>query len=234
MLGDNYLVIREWVPNFVPDEDRVTRLTAWVRIPRLSIKYFNKSFLLEKIGKKIGRVIRVDDTTANVERGQYTRLCVDVDLTKPLLSKFRLNGWIWRIQYEGLKLICFHCGKHGHKDNVCPLRSTRQSEGVNALHSDHASPGTVPAPRPEDEELYGSWMMVKRPIRWKSLRPTSQTGSRPEIPAGLNRTEGNLGNHLNPGDPRQNRNFIIRETVDHGLEAPLLNGSRFHALIAVE
>ena len=91
MLGDNYLVIREWVPNFITEEDHITRLTAWVRIPRLSVEYFNKSFLLEKIGKKIGRVIRVDDTTANVERGQYTRLCVDVDLTKPLLSKFRLS-----------------------------------------------------------------------------------------------------------------------------------------------
>jgi len=114
MLGDNYIVIREWVPNFMREEDCITRLTAWVRIPRLRVEYFNKSFLLEKIGKKIERVIRVDDTTANVEQGQYTRLYVDVDLTKPLLSMFRLNGRIWRIQYEGLKLICFHCGKQGH------------------------------------------------------------------------------------------------------------------------
>jgi len=30
MIGDNYLVIREWVPNFVPEEDKVTKLTAWV------------------------------------------------------------------------------------------------------------------------------------------------------------------------------------------------------------
>ena len=24
MIGDNYLVIREWVPNFVPEEDNIT------------------------------------------------------------------------------------------------------------------------------------------------------------------------------------------------------------------
>jgi len=32
MIGDNYLIIREWVPNFVPEEDTMTKLTAWVRI----------------------------------------------------------------------------------------------------------------------------------------------------------------------------------------------------------
>jgi len=103
MIGDNYVMIREWVPNFVPKEDNVAKLIAWVRIPRLSVEYFNKNFLLHKIGQKIGRVLKVDNTTTNVERGQYTRLCVDVDLTKPLLSKFQLNGRIWGIQHEGLK-----------------------------------------------------------------------------------------------------------------------------------
>ena len=45
MIGDNYLVIREWVPNFVPEEDSITRLTAWVRIPKHRVEYFNKDFL---------------------------------------------------------------------------------------------------------------------------------------------------------------------------------------------
>ena len=74
MIGDNYLVIREWMPNFVPEEDTITTLTAWVCIPKLSVEYFNKNFLLYKIGQKIGRVLEVDSTTANVERGQYPRL----------------------------------------------------------------------------------------------------------------------------------------------------------------
>jgi len=54
MIGDNYLVIREWVPNFTPEEDNITKLTAWVRILKLSVEYFNKDFLLHKIGSKIG------------------------------------------------------------------------------------------------------------------------------------------------------------------------------------
>ena len=129
MIDDNYLVIREWVPNFVPEEDNITRLTAWVRIPKLSVEYFNKDFLLHKIGSKIGKVRRVDNTMANVDRGQFTRLSVEIDLTKPLLSKFRLNGRIWKVQYEGLRMICFKCGTQGHKEESCPLDHPKDKEG---------------------------------------------------------------------------------------------------------
>ena len=135
MLGNNYLVIREWVPNFVPDEEAITKLTAWVRIPRLSVEYFNKNFLLQKIGSKIRKVIWVDDTTADVERGQYTRMSVEVDLSKALLSKFRLNGLIWRTQYEGLRMICFKCGKQGHKEDGYPTNQNSQEEQEQAHHN---------------------------------------------------------------------------------------------------
>lgn len=97
MLGDNYLVIWEWVPNFAPEEDKITKLTRSVRILKLGVEYFNKHFLLNKIGSKISKVLKLENTTSNIERGQFTQLDVEIDLTKPLFSKFRLNGWIWRI-----------------------------------------------------------------------------------------------------------------------------------------
>ena len=70
-----------------------------------------------------------------MEQGQYTRMCVEVDLTKPLLSKFRLNDRVWGIQYEGLKMICFKCGHQGHKEDACGL-----DQGVvnaEAAHNSH-------------------------------------------------------------------------------------------------
>ena len=82
MLGDNYLVIRKWMSNFVPEGDTITRLTTVVRIPQLGTESFNKNLLLHKIGSKIENIIRVDDTTANVVRGQYTRMSIEVDLSK--------------------------------------------------------------------------------------------------------------------------------------------------------
>jgi len=66
LIGDNYLTVRRWVPNFVPDEAPIRFLTTWIRIPNISIEYFNLEFL-EMIGEKVGRVIRIDQTTANME-----------------------------------------------------------------------------------------------------------------------------------------------------------------------
>ncbi|XP_021734047.1 uncharacterized protein LOC110700755 [Chenopodium quinoa] len=118
MLDDNYLTIRKWIPNFIPDDAPMHFLTAWVRIPNLSVEYFDKEFL-HKIGGKIGKVIRIDNNTAMAQRGQFTRLSVELDHTKPLLSKFWLKGRIWKIQYEGLRMICFNCGKIGHQGDNC-------------------------------------------------------------------------------------------------------------------
>ncbi|XP_048502879.1 uncharacterized protein LOC125498670 [Beta vulgaris subsp. vulgaris] len=86
MLDDNYLTIRKWVPNFVPDDAPMRFLTAWVRIPHLAVEYFDKEFPC-KIGSKIGKVMRIDQTTALAQRGQFTRLSIELDLSKTLLSK---------------------------------------------------------------------------------------------------------------------------------------------------
>ena len=146
-------------------------MTAWVRIPKLSVEYFNKDFLLHKIGSKIGKVWRVDNTTTNVERGQFIRMSVEVDLTKPLLSRFRLNGRIWRIQYEGLRMICFKCGTQGHKEDACPNDKFKEHDGGKQSEQPITNP-----PRPEEENAYGSWMLVRKPPRCKPNRqPVSYT-----------------------------------------------------------
>lgn len=47
-------------------------------------------------------------------------MCIEVDLTKPLVSKFWVMDWLHHVQYEGLPVICFACGKVGHRDVACP------------------------------------------------------------------------------------------------------------------
>ncbi|XP_074293356.1 uncharacterized protein LOC141620361 [Silene latifolia] len=113
MIDDHYLTIKKWFPNFVPSEDYIKKLSAWIRIPNLPVQYINETFL-RKIGSKVGEVVHIDKNTANAKRGQFTRLSVEADISKPLLLKFRLYGKVYRIQYEGLKMICFKCGCLGH------------------------------------------------------------------------------------------------------------------------
>ncbi|KAJ1423981.1 Zinc finger, CCHC-type [Sesbania bispinosa] len=60
-----------------------------------------------------------EETTT--ERGKFARLCVEVDWKKPLISQFELLGRDYSVEYEGLFLICFTCGKYGHRKEGCPL-----------------------------------------------------------------------------------------------------------------
>ena len=169
MIGDSYLTIRKWIPNFIADEAPMRHLTAWVRIPNLSVEYFDE-LILHKIGSKIGKVIKIDRNTESMDRGQYVRFCIEVDLAKPLLSKFRLNGRVWKIQYEGLKLICFKCGHLGHKEDKCESfkapESNKDPQHVALNNMENGSNcERAPVVRPEVNNKYGEWMLVSKVSR---------------------------------------------------------------------
>lgn len=226
MLDDNYLTIRKWVPNFVPDDAPIKVLTAWVRIPNISVEYFDVQFL-NKIGSKIGKVLRVDKSTAQADRGQFTRLSVEIDLTQPLLSKFWLKGKIWRVQYEGIRMVCFKCGTLGHNEEVCPLLRTRALEenavkNINdQLQNTTINNSHTVTKKPEEEEDFGSWMLVKKPIR---KRPPRQSKA--------NHVAGKLNNGgAKVADQHgQTGGNSIMETVNTVVAANQGIGSRFSIL----
>lgn len=116
---DHYLVVKEWAPDFDPMTDRTEKLIVWVRFPCLPIEYFDWKFL-KKVGEKIGRPIRADQNTGTTARGRFARLCVEVDITKPLLARFKLRKRVRTIEYEGIHLVCFGCGIYGHRQDECP------------------------------------------------------------------------------------------------------------------
>ena len=54
-----------------------------------------------------------------IERGRFARICVEVDLQKQLIPKILIRRRVNSVQYEGLHLICFSCGKFGHRKEAC-------------------------------------------------------------------------------------------------------------------
>lgn len=40
----------------------------------------------------VGRAIRVDSNTLRAERGKYARICVEIDLTLPVIGKVCIEG----------------------------------------------------------------------------------------------------------------------------------------------
>lgn len=126
----HYLVIQQWRPMFIPSKGELTRVAVWFRVPGFPVECYDHE-VLHEIGKNVGRFVKVDDHTwktiankgqpgAATERARFARICVKVDLRKTLVSKFVFEEEEFKIEYEGLNLICFECGKFGHKKETCP------------------------------------------------------------------------------------------------------------------
>ena len=56
---------------------------------------------------------------------------MEVDITKPLLSKFKVRRRICRIKYDGIHMVCFQCGIYGNgKKDFQSTSSHANSEQV--------------------------------------------------------------------------------------------------------
>lgn len=109
----------------------------------------------------MGRTMKVDVAMVEVSRAKYARLSMEVDLTKPLIAKFRMRRRIWRIEYEGIHLVCFRCGKYGHKEEDYPKSREDDTDDVEGKE-DTGSQNAAPIARPEVTEEFSPWMLVQR------------------------------------------------------------------------
>lgn len=80
----------EWYPNFDTSEDRTENVLVWVRFPSIPIEYYKQDFLM-RIVRKIGRPVKVDHIIGMMKKGHYAPVFVEVDITKPLLLKFKIK-----------------------------------------------------------------------------------------------------------------------------------------------
>ncbi|KAI9121312.1 hypothetical protein K1719_008345 [Acacia pycnantha] len=115
MIADHYLLVQRWRPNFNPWKvDSQKRVAVWVRILDLPHELYNVESI-RRIGNMIGKTLKIDRTTAFLEKGGFARMCVEVDLQRPLLPGFSHFGEECRFEFEGLHLVCFTCGRYGHR-----------------------------------------------------------------------------------------------------------------------
>ncbi|GKV28433.1 hypothetical protein SLEP1_g37492 [Rubroshorea leprosula] len=218
-IGPYYLTIRRWEPNFDPEEAiRTTTTTAvWARLPNLSADYYDP-ITLQKIGNKIGSLLRVDAHTAHHTRGQYARVCVQIDIAQPVAKYIRIGRKKQRVIYEGVSALCFHCGRIGHRNNQC-LQLNITSEIINeaantATLPTHASNSTFP-------NDYGPWLLVER-CRAKR-KPPSNSSALEKTPANPKakdvRDSGNSTRNTSPKTQRVTNNSLSNQQNGNVLNA---------------
>ena len=169
-IGEHFLSLRPWVPDFRPSEASVNTVVVWVRLPELPVEYYDRESLL-LIGHALGPVLRVDFNTASGNRGRFARLCIQLDLDKLLIKTIRVGRVRQAVVYEGIGLLCFHCGRIGHKLDRCPERGTIPVSPTVPVPP--SSPTPANSPGNDDASKFGPWMLVTR--RKRQTKPRTDT-----------------------------------------------------------
>ncbi|XP_019170456.1 PREDICTED: uncharacterized protein LOC109166027 [Ipomoea nil] len=149
---DHYLIVKPWEPDFDPMNDTMEKVLVWLRIPCIPMEYYDYIFL-RKLGNRIGRTVRVDQATSLVSRGKFARICVEIDMRKPLISKFTYERKVRHVAYKGVHLVYFSCGFYGHAKEVCPRLRRSEVDLEQAVkgedahdHNDQNPANAVQAP----------------------------------------------------------------------------------------
>lgn len=121
MIADHYILVQRWRRNFLKSARKENRIAVWVRVPELPLELYNDIFL-KRLGSSLGTMLKIDRLTSVHARGQFARLCVEIDLAKPVVPQVLVRGVVLNLEYEGLHTICFHCGVYGHRENECLLK----------------------------------------------------------------------------------------------------------------
>nr|XP_011457337.1 PREDICTED: uncharacterized protein LOC105349398 [Fragaria vesca subsp. vesca] len=153
MIAGQYVAMQRWKSDFDAANHRVTHLAVWVRIVGLDIRYF-KLDSLTQIGSLLGETVKVDLHTAAQARGKYARICVELDLNKPLRAELQVKSTWYRIEYECMPTFCYSCGIVGHTKVNCP--GSKEKDSVVVVSSKIAVDGMVATMETDATHDHGS------------------------------------------------------------------------------
>ncbi|XP_073353636.1 uncharacterized protein [Aegilops tauschii subsp. strangulata] len=185
------LVVEDFDPAKTLNEYEFKKIPIWVRLHGIPMgSMYRESG--EAIGKEIGEVLDVDVDECGMAAGEFMRVKVRLDITKPLMRGISIfleddeeerqdkemtgeeknneqKGKEILFTYEHLPDFCYICGVIGHNDRGCP---NKQNLGVG--------------------HEFGSWLKAEDWGRRPSEEDRSRN-SRDKWGFGKNSTGGNRG-----------------------------------------
>ncbi|CAL1401189.1 unnamed protein product [Linum trigynum] len=123
-----------------------------------------------------------------LQRGEFARIAIDLDMTKPLPTKVYLDGIQQQVLYENIPQICYECGKIGHLEDQCP-ECNPPHEIVLAVVSGDTLMNPPVSQSLELPTGYGPWMQVTR----KSRKQTkNKMGNSSNLPLSISMDSGKI------------------------------------------
>lgn len=88
---------------------------------------------LETIANHLGVLLKIDELTTTLVRSKFARVCIEIDLSKPLSRGFWIGDDHHRVfvvvMYERLPTFCYKCGLIGHGSNSCNRPASDETGG---------------------------------------------------------------------------------------------------------
>jgi hypothetical protein len=121
----NIFAVEDFDGQSSPSELTFTKISFWVRMFDLPLVCMGRE-VGKKLGETMGTVEEVDADLDGIGWGEYLRVRIQMDITKPLPRgrKIKLEGkviWV-TFKYEKLPKFCFHCGLIVHGREGCQKR----------------------------------------------------------------------------------------------------------------
>jgi hypothetical protein len=145
---DNSLLIVEDFDGKTSHADYLFDKAAfWVRMINLPLGCMGQA-IGRRIGETVGKVEAVDTDANGIGWGEFLRVKILLDLSKPFPRGRKINvqgqaTWI-TFKYEGLPRICFACGVICHGKTGCEKKSSLRNQDV---------------------QQYGLWLRAESPPR---------------------------------------------------------------------
>lgn len=74
-----FLSVTQREPNFVSCTSTITHIVIWVRLPQLPTEFYDQQ-ILERIGKKLELLLRIDSCTSSTLGDRYERIGKKLEL----------------------------------------------------------------------------------------------------------------------------------------------------------
>lgn len=125
-LNPGLLRLIQWSPSFSPSTYKNTFAQVWVYFWDLGYDFWDHQTLFE-IAKGVGMPVKLDPRTIDRSLGLYTRILIEVDLSRPLLQLLQVSHVVGEsitmgVEYESLPNVCGTCGFVGHLAANCKVK----------------------------------------------------------------------------------------------------------------